>query len=290
MKFRLFWVVFAVTISVMMLVSLRHRDTTAGAVTQCDREVSCTAERFFKFDNSWLCCEDDSGWPISHLINPLAITIITGQPIWTFVLFFYFEAFEIDAESLAGTFVFVPADATNRETLAGSLIADAQIQGALGAMLGYSISLLVGWPGFLAYHEKMTHYVEMKYVLLVLLSALTFIPGGLIANTFNYGLLITLALQTLLAFVIIPWSISKHDLPGYDFRPSYARVKWLWILTLLPIVLTGLVPRFLVNYYYPLWIVAVGLILLYQAVYYARHTVHKSVLDRQMEDRIASPK
>lgn len=272
MRFCWFWPLFAFTTLIVFLVSFLHREHTPGAIFQCDIVKDCGKRRFIDYDSSWLCCEDAGGWTAAHLFHPLALTLITGWP--EFMLFFvhYYEDLEIDATSLFGTFVFVPEDPTTRETLPGSLIADAQIQGVLGILLGISIMAMFNWNGFLY-----NHWVEMKWGA----RAKYFVVIALYSGAFPlidisdkhgtcWGLLALLIYHLVLILFIIPLFIRDSDIPSYPLRDRYWTVKWFWATGEFMIALMNILPRFLANYYYQTWVVTYGMILIYQAMLFIR--------------------
>jgi hypothetical protein len=265
----IFWPVYTSIVVVSLLCILHNGANTPGALTQCDMNVPNT-ERFVNYDNSWLCYEDGAGWPFAHIVNPLALTLITGKPAWVAATYFIFEVFEIVAVINLKTFVFVPADPLNYETLPGSILADAALQGTYGLLIGVSLAEFVGWHGFIRYWKRMSRGVLTKYILLLFVSSLTFIPTSASTSSYNYGPSITLVLQSLLILVVIPWAIGVDDVMGIDFRREYRKVKLLWWLVIIPLAVTALVPRFLVNYYYPLWIIANVQILLFQGLAFVR--------------------
>jgi len=267
MRWCWFWPLFIFTLLIMFLVSIIHRDTTPGAIYQCDRKHDCGAKRFFMYDNSWLCCEDAGGWTAAHIFHPLGLTVLIGWPEFVLFFVFYYEALEADATSLFNTFVFVPSDPTTRETLPGSVIADAQIQGVLGVLLGISLMAYFNWHGFLYNHwPDMRWGVRAKYLLVIILYSAAFplidISGK--DGDVCWGLLMLNVYHVILILFLIPLFIRDNDVPGYDVRLFYSRFKWLWATCEFLIGLMNVLPRFLPNYYYQTWFVTVGLILIFQ--------------------------
>lgn len=266
MRFVCFWPLFFVTLLVTFLVSVMHHNATAGAFSRCDIAESCTADRALRLNNSWLCCEDDSGWVAAHILHPMAIALFSGSPSLTVIAYFYFEALEANAITLFRTFVFVPADPANLETLAGSLIGDAQLNGSYGLLLAVAVAQFVGWHGFGYYYWRgsMQSKVAAKYLLLYVLFAASFGFVGLHAGTTNYGAAIATVVQLVLVLVVIPRCIRPGDVAGVELAESYRRLKWLWALALVLIAPTGFEWRYFANMWYQAWLPTVVLILFFK--------------------------
>ena len=266
MKFACFWPLFFITVSVAFLASVMHHSTTAGAFSQCDPATACTAERVLKLDNSWLCCEDDSGWVAAHILHPMTVALFSGSPALAIIAFYYFESIEANFVTLFRTFVFVPADPVNRETLSGAVIGDAQINGSLGLLLAVALAQFVEWKGFGHYWSRgqMQNKVAAKYFLLYLAFAASFAFNGLQSDSgWNYGAAIATAVQLVLLFVVVPWCIRPADVGDVNLAELYRRIKWLWTLALVLIAPTGFGWRYFANMWYQAWLPTVFLILFF---------------------------
>lgn len=268
MKFALFWPVFLVTAFVNFAVIFVNHKKTAGTFERCDLAASCTAERLYHLDNSWLCCEDGSGWPAAHILHPLAVALFSGSVSATVIAYFYFEAIEANFVTMLKTFVFVPADATQTETLAGAIVGDAQINGTLGLLLAVALAQFVDWRGFGHYwfNGRMENKVAAKYLLLYGVFAATFTLGGLQAGAWNYGVAISITVQLLLLLVVFPRCIGANDVVGFDLAASFNKVKWLWALAVVAIYSSGLGWHHFANDWYQAWLPTYILILFFAAL------------------------
>ena len=268
MTFALFWPVFLVTALVNFSVIVVHHKTTAGAFSRCDIETSCTESRFYNLDNSWLCCEDGSGWTAAHIMHPLAIRLLSGSTSVTVIAYFYFEAIEANFVTMLKTFVFVPADPTQTETLSGAIVGDAQLNGTLGLLLAIAFAEFVGWMGFGYYWERgqMENKVAAKYLLCYVVFAATFALGGLHAGEWNYGFMIATVIQLALVLVVFPKCIGRNDVAGFNLAESYRKIKWLWALAIVAILPTGFGWRYFANTWYQSWLPTYVLILFFKAL------------------------
>jgi hypothetical protein len=272
-----FYPLLAFTSLIVFMVVVWHRHTTPGAMYQCDWEKSCGRERFYLSDNSWLCCEDAGSFTALHVSHPLGLTVLLGWPGFVLWVTLYYETLEADTTSLFRTFVFVPDDFRNQETLTGALIDDAQIQGVLGVLLGVSLMLFFGWRGLLYRAWELRWGVIGKYVLLVILYSAGVLFSSFETDTFSYGLIITTVYHYLLCLILIPWALREDDMPFYNIVAGYRRVKYFWMICETVIAIMVLVPRFLPNYYYQVWIVTYAFIFVYQGLYLVR--VYNSRID-----------
>ena len=268
MKFSCFWPLFGVTLVVMFLVAFLHGSVTAGARERCNVVEACTKTRQLVLDNSWLCCEDDSGWVAAHILHPTALALFTGSPSLTIIAYFYFEAIEADFITLFKTFVFVPADPEQLETLSGALIGDAQINGTLGLLLAIAIAQLVGWHGFGHYWMSgaMQTKVAAKYALLYVVFAAAYIFNGLSSDSVAYGSIIATVVQLVHVLLIVPLFVKPNDVDDVDLTQPYRRLKWLWALAILCVMPSGYGWRYFANNWYQAWLPTVVLILVFKAL------------------------
>jgi hypothetical protein len=266
-----FYPLLAFTTLIVFMVSIWHRHTTPGAMGPCDFEKSCGKHRFVIADNSWLCCEDAGAFTAAHIFHPLGLAVLTGWPGFFLWLVAYYETIEADTTSLFKTFVFVPDDFRNRETLTGSLIDDVQIQGSLGILLAISLMLFFNWRGLFHRCWETSWAINGKYVLLVIFYSIGILFSSFETETFPYGLIITLVYHYILCLIIIPWAIRETDMPFYNIVEGYWRVKYFWMICETVIALMVLVPRFLPNYYYQTWIVTYAFIFVFQGLYLIRY-------------------
>lgn len=145
-----------------------------GVFTRCDKHVSC-----FPYSDrdqaslDFLCCED-AGWVGAHVINPMAIALFFGWKA-AIIFAFWFEVLEALLLIFFKNFIFTTTAETDLETLAGSVVGDAFINGSLGAAIGYLICEYTGHvPPFQRWLNMVDNWHRFKYVMLFLLFELCF--------------------------------------------------------------------------------------------------------------------
>lgn len=272
-----FWPLTILTILVAVSTFTLNRDETLGIRTRCDVAASCKTEQRRWYDYSWLCCEDGNAWPQAHILNPFGLALFFGSPLFSFAIPFYWEAFEatlvMSFDSFLGLF---QASEDQFETAAGSIVGDAQLNGVMGVLLAFILSSATGWPGLIWFafeREKGTalgykytsQYMSgttlAKYLVLASLWAVTFslnnfryVVDESRSLYFNYGVILSFAVHSILLLVIMPIALRPTDLRGGDISKMYGRIKWLWWFVVFFIDLSGLGPHVLPNDWFGAWL------------------------------------
>jgi len=181
---------------------------------RCDRTVSCDYCQRNALSWDFLCCEDNFGWVAAHAVTPMLVTLYFQDIRWTLIYIIWFEPFEQLYTSMMN-------DGTNLETLFGSEVGDAVLQGGTGLWMGimllyiFDLPLLVSTGYRARRHEK--RWKRFKYF------AFAFANIGLIFlvawhkpdGTANYGLWVNAACQAVIWFVLYPWILytdKENDL------------------------------------------------------------------------------
>lgn len=100
---------------------------------------------------SWdfVLCEGNKGWPSAHTELPFLATLITGSPLFAFLMQGVFEIFEVTVLLVFNNFIVFDTLEAELETLAGSVFGDWLINGGLGVLAAYLLMDVFDFPGFL---------------------------------------------------------------------------------------------------------------------------------------------
>jgi len=172
-----------------------------GVFTRCNKIASCSpyADRD-QTSLDFLCCEDQ-GWVASHIMNPALIGLLFGWKA-AFIAAFWFEVYEITVLILFDSFVFTTTSDLDRETITGSVIGDAFLNGSLGGILAYQICELVMFtPPFQRWKQMASNWHRAKYVaLFVLLEGCFLLPG---LSNISPPLVLVTVLAVFIAFKLV---------------------------------------------------------------------------------------
>lgn len=280
---------FAIGVALVLLVQIwsivKYEDTAAAEsarVSQrCDTHHYCTPRRRGNFDVSWICCEDDQGWPISHTLAPMTLMLLTNDVWFSLALDLFWEVVETSELSL-GDGMLLESDenrVTDYETSAGSLIADVMMCGVPGILIAILLINLSGWRGLMHRYVSSGRHVFAKYFWSTVLAlAIWLFPNLTARDDFNDGLLIAVVLNAALIAFFWPWALRKEDVPRgeSDPRAEYDALRWWWFGVNLAIGVTGFGYIYLFNVFYQLWIVVWPIILvLFVLVYIQTPAVYR---------------
>lgn len=215
-------------------------------------------------DVDWLWCEDRSGAPAAHVLNPLDIMLFIGDPFVAAGVPFYWEGVETSLLTFLGSYVIFSDDPSEHETAAGQLIGDATIQGNLGLLVAWLIIRHARWPGVFnqAWRRQSFRWDRMgrwTFARLSLLFGINSALYGLLGITYrgySVGFLGGLALQSIYTAFIVPQFIRKDDLAGRNLRKDYAQLvpRWLFARLLIGLLGGGLQVRFMRSFYEQTWL------------------------------------
>jgi hypothetical protein len=237
-----------------------------GLSERCDRATSCSPAQRTNYDATFLCCEDATYWPASHILAPMWFTIVLGSPWLGLLGVSANDAIEALVITITGSYGIFPSDPANRETAAGSWVGDVVIQGTLGVLLGALIMSYSGYPGILPFVWRegavqrwstatVTAGVTWKYFLVLVLTCAPFLVAGSSTSAGTlYGPYITLGLLALALFVFSPWLLRPTDVPLYNMRALHWRMAPIGFVVSLVISLGALEWfTFLANNYFAVW-------------------------------------
>lgn len=247
-----------------------------GIFTRCDKQASCFP--YWARDQAsldFLCCED-AGWVGAHVLNPAAIILFFG---WSesdgtgtlarfmpaVIVAFWFEVLEIVLLIVFKNFIFTTTAETDLETLAGSVLGDAFINGTLGAIIGYQICTYVDYvPPFRRWRHMANNWHRAKYVFLFLLFELCFALLS-VSNWFApYVFLMVGAVAIVLLAVWIPFTSYDVDikLVWRGARGVIARNEafYLYIMVAIFIYIQNCGLEYMANDWYQVWFASLAVI------------------------------
>jgi len=271
--------------------------------TRCDPTVSCNYCQRNALSWDFLCCEDNYGWVAAHAVTPLLVTLYFQDIRWTLIAIIWFEALE------QLWFTFVQGGATSNrdlETLLGSEVGDALIQGLCGLWLGVLLLYIFDLPHLLSTSyrvDKLAHrkygrnprctntvrWKRYKYMLFagVHISLIWLLGWHNAAGTINYGLYLNAALQGLIFFVLYPWALytdRENDLvwnAEFDASPYPRHLRhWFFYITGVSIIAIELSNggwQYMANDWFQVWVT--------QAVILTGLTIAAIVIAAQRRDR-----
>jgi hypothetical protein len=254
--------------------------------TRCDRTLSCDYCQRNAISWDFLCCEDQFGWIPAHAITPMLITLYFQDIRWTLIAIIWFEPFEQLWFSLTSTGATINQ---NIETLFGSELGDAVIQGGSGLWLGVLLLYIFDLPLLTSTSYRVDKLARLKYgsnprctnsVRWKRYKYLIFagIHIGLIyligfhndSGTINYGLYINAGLQALIFFVLYPWVLytdRENDLvwnADFDANPYPRRMRNWFFYTTGTIILTLQMSaggwEYMANDWFQVWCTQAGIL------------------------------
>jgi hypothetical protein len=178
--------------------NLLERCNVTASCDYCDRN-------HMSFD--FLCCEDTTAWIASHSIMPMLFYVYFQNPEWTMLLALGFEPLE-------QIFFNLTAIETNRidfETLYGSLVGDAFIQGGIGLWIGVLITYCFDFPLLVSTSYRASYYKKKarrrRYIAIWLLHAISVLFCNITPTTQGIlpGLFINMGVHVLVFWVLFPW-------------------------------------------------------------------------------------
>lgn len=176
--------------------NLLERCNVTASCNYCDRNQ-------LSFD--FLCCEDNSGWVSAHFLTPFLFYTYFQNPEWTMLLAFGFEPLE----QLAFNLTAISVSELDAETLFGSVIGDAILQGGSGLWIGVLVTYCFDFP-LLVSTERRAHRVKRpgrrrRYIFTWMLHTTAIMLLSFKSDNVLYGLYANMALQILLFWGIFPW-------------------------------------------------------------------------------------
>lgn len=247
-----------------------------GVFTRCDRQTHCVPFRLTRIQHSldFLCCEDMKGYCVVHIVNPMLLRLFLGSFWHTWFATALFEIYEILMLVLFHTFGFASPDDLALETLPGSIVGDAFINGFIGAILGEFIILitqyLTPWTALRNAPRTATiRWLILKYVALwglCLGSSMLISIGGYYSSNTYLGIQIAIPLQIGVVWLVYRWltsfEIDKRVVlisPGNQMRRDRAFLIWTILALIIFSQSSGLI--WAANDWYQVWFVSFFLIL-----------------------------
>jgi hypothetical protein len=254
------------TLLIVVVTIFKNRHTTPGAIHWENPLKHCGLERFYNYSSIWLLCEGNDGFVIAHWMHPFTLTYYWGLPGFVAWLAFYFEAGEAFTSSNFHSFVFTQNNVVTQETLPGSIIGDAAINGMGAVLLAIAASQFTNWNGVFGHGRRMSFSAYVKYVLIGLPFTLLFIAAPMATGDFRWGIFLILMVDLFLISVWVPFWIAKDDVPGYDLFKEYIRAIPLFVITLTILAVSELLPLAMANPWYQTWTAAFGMLFIYKAL------------------------
>ena len=186
-------------------------ETTPGVYTRCDRTVSCIPyQARDQHSLDFLCCEDANGWTAAHVIAPMGVGIWFGNPVLAVAVAFWFEGFEAFMLTVFRSYIIFTTSDIDLETLAGSIIGDALIQGSIGAILSYLLLMAFDIPGPMRSWYLMSGWMRFKYVVLLLLYWFAFGALNIVRPDINTGIFIVIGIHGVLLLLVFPLATKSN--------------------------------------------------------------------------------
>jgi hypothetical protein len=237
-----------------------------GTRSRCDKTVACADSARTNYDWTFLCCEDETFWPGSHVVAPIGIYILIGDEATAAFLVVFWEVIETLSLVIAGQYVLYPTTPGQLETSAGQLLGDGFINGFYGILLGMLVSSYSGYPGLLhlirerrggatVFHaDQVRKRVIWKYTGIFVLYCLCFLIAGHHVPSFVYGPYICLAMLAIFLFVCARYLIKEDDVPGVNMRKTFRRAALPWFIVSVVTSIGALGSRILANEWYQVWV------------------------------------
>lgn len=152
-----------------------------------------------------LCCDADTGWKAVHVSNPYMIGVYTDSSLITAFLVILNEVSE------AVLAVLLRQDTMGLESLAGSLVFDAFLQGGTAVVTRFAVSRVFHQPGALLSSGGWRHFALLFIVWLVSASV-NLLPG-------RTGIYVYAALY--LVFVGATYALVRKYMPKWREAPAF---------------------------------------------------------------------
>jgi hypothetical protein len=235
----------------------------------------CDIAKRNNYDTSWICCEGSEGYPVSHVLAPMAVMLLTNDFWFSIAADTLWEVLEALGADLP--FPRIYNNEADFETTAGSLIGDVMTCGVPGITLALLMIQITGWRG-LRRDTIDDPRVKWKYVLIaVVLVGLWLLPILNVPNGLNYGMVIAAAVSFFLVLFALPPLMQDSDVAPYvplcDKFPheEALRVRWWWAAAILVIAPTCAGWIYLYNEFFGLWVSVYAFMAVELAVLAWRH-------------------
>jgi len=178
--------------------NLLERCNVTASCDYCDRN-------HLSFD--FLCCEDTSAWIGSHSVMPMIFYLYFQNAEWTMLLALGFEPIE-------QAFFNISSNEVNRndvETLFGSLVGDALIQGGVGLWIGVLVTYCFDFPLLVSTSVRASQLKKKgrrrRYIATWGLHALSILFFNITPTTNGpmAGLFVNMGIHVLVFWVLFPW-------------------------------------------------------------------------------------
>lgn len=198
--------------------NLLERCNVTASCDYCDRN-------HLSFD--FLCCEDNSGWVSAHFLTPFLFYVYFQNPEWTMLLAFGFEPFEQLAFNLTSTTV----NGRDVETLFGSIVGDAVLQGGSGLWIGVLITYCFDFP-ILVSTEQRAHRAKnpgrrRRYIVTWMLHTAAILLLAFKHGNILYGLYANMLLQLIIFWGVFPWVTSLYHTDSDDVLLWYEDLQFV---------------------------------------------------------------
>lgn len=241
--------------------NLLERCNVTASCDYCDRN-------HLSFD--FLCCEDNSGWVSAHSIMPLIFYVYFQNAEWTALLAMGFESFEQLSFNLTG----ISVDKKDAETLFGSVVGDAFLQGGVGLWLGVLLTYCYDFPILVSTSVRANLLGRKgrrrRYILTWMLHASTILFLHFTDKTSSvlFGLYVNMGIQVLVFWILFPWVHRIYGTETDDFLvwcenpreshtyPKSKRIEFFYLtgLIILLIQLSNSGIKYLQNDWYQVWL------------------------------------
>lgn len=192
---------------------------TPGVRERCDLFESCVPfSSRISFSADFLCCEDGSGWTVAHILNPAIVFLYFGNFVTAWFIAFLFEVFEVLVLMAFGDFIVFQTDDLQIESWAGSVVGDAFVQGGIGVFLAWLLVSVTSFRPMFANWARMPGLLRAKYLFMWFAQSCSFILLRFYNERLNWGLLLTLGINTLLLAVVYPLITSSDSDVRYVWR------------------------------------------------------------------------
>jgi hypothetical protein len=259
-----FYPLLFLTVVITLFTIFKNRRTTPGAIFWELPKRVCDLSRFWNYSSAWLMCEGNDGFVIAHWMHPFILAYYWGAPGVVAWIAFYFEAGEAFTSSNFHSFVFTASNVVTQETLPGSVLGDAAINGQAAVLLAIAASQFTNWNGVFGHGVLMPIGYYVKYVLVGLPFSLMFIASPLESDGFRWGIFLILMVDFFLIMVWVPFWMTPDEVPGYNLLREYLRAVPIFLFTLVVLATSELLPLVMANPWYQTWSAGFGLLFIYK--------------------------
>jgi len=194
--------------------------TAPGVFSRCDRQATCVPFHTKRVQHSldWLCCEDAKGWVAIHIITPMLLRMFLSNFWYAWFGAFLFEIVECVMLVAFHSFGFTETLDLALETLPGSILGDAFINGFIGAFLGQLIVMITGfitpWSrvGPMQKTPQLRWLITKYLALFAMLGATTTLVGlgGYEGSDPYLGVQIAVPVMIILYWTVFRWATSTE--------------------------------------------------------------------------------